>query len=196
MIDNYITGSVIKSLREKKGLTQEALAEKIFVSAKAVSKWETGRGFPDISLLERLSSALDISVIELLSGNCIENSNRTAKMTKSKIYVCPICANAIFATGETLISCHGIALPAQEAEEADSAHKATIEEVEDEYFLHIEHEMTKEHYISFAAAISDNAVQFVKFYPEQEAECRFKRNRVKRIIYYCNQHGLFSLEPK
>ena len=191
MISNYVTGAMIKQLREKKGLTQEQLAEKVFVSSKAVSKWETGRGFPDISLLERLSEALGISVIELLSGKCVENSNKAANIAKTKIYVCPVCANAIFATGESLVSCCGIALPEQEAESEDDDHKATIEEVEDELFLRISHPMTKEHYISFAAAISDNGVQFVKFYPEQAAECRFKKARVRNIVYYCNQHGLF-----
>ena len=83
MTDNYVTGSVIKRLREKKGLTQEELAQKIFVTAKAVSKWECGRGFPDISLLEGLGRALDVSVIELLSGECIRNNNRASNMTKS-----------------------------------------------------------------------------------------------------------------
>jgi len=66
-MDNYVTGAVIKRLREKKKMTQEELAQKIFVTSKAVSKWETGKGFPDISLLELLGKALDVSVIELLS---------------------------------------------------------------------------------------------------------------------------------
>ena len=67
-MDRYITGAVIRKLRESKKLTQEELADKLFVTSKAVSKWETGQGLPDISLLEPLAKALDISVIELLSG--------------------------------------------------------------------------------------------------------------------------------
>ena len=78
MIDNYITGVQIKSLRERKKMTQEELAQKINVTSKAVSKWETGRGFPDISLIENLAGALGISVIELLSGDCITNKNRVS----------------------------------------------------------------------------------------------------------------------
>ena len=61
-MDRYVTGAVIRRLREKKKITQEELAEMIHVSGKAVSKWETGQGFPDISLLEPLAKALDISV--------------------------------------------------------------------------------------------------------------------------------------
>ena len=70
-MDKYVTGAVIRRLRESRKMTQEELAEKIYVSGKAVSKWETGQGFPDISLLEPLASALGISVIELLSGEDI-----------------------------------------------------------------------------------------------------------------------------
>ena len=67
-MDRYVTGAVIRRLRERKKITQEELADMIHVSGKAVSKWETGQGFPDISLLEPLAKALDISVIQLLSG--------------------------------------------------------------------------------------------------------------------------------
>ena len=67
-MDHYVTGGVIRALREKKKLTQSALADRIGVSDKAVSKWETGRGLPDITLLEPLAAALGVSVIELLRG--------------------------------------------------------------------------------------------------------------------------------
>ena len=190
MIDNYITGSVIKSLREKKKMTQEELAEKIFVTGKAVSKWETGQGFPDISLVEPLAKALDISVIELLSGECIQNRNRVSNMFRSKFYVCPVCGNVIRTIGEAMISCCGITLPPLEAEE-DDEHQIMVESVEDEYYVHLEHPMSKEHYISFIAAVSDQGVQFTKLYPEQTAEARFKRARVRYIYTYCNHHGLF-----
>ena len=53
-MDNYITGAAIKQLREKRGMTQAELADQIGVSGKAVSKWETGRGLPDISLVHLL----------------------------------------------------------------------------------------------------------------------------------------------
>ena len=77
-MDKYVTGAVIRKLRENKKMTQEELAEKVFVSGKAVSKWETGQGFPDVSLIEPLAKALDISVIELLSGEDIRSSSSKA----------------------------------------------------------------------------------------------------------------------
>ena len=193
MIDNYVTGAQIKKLRENKKMTQEELAEKLNVTSKAVSKWETGKGFPDISLVESLAQALGISVIELLSGDYICNQNRSAKITKGKVYVCPVCGNIIFATGEAVISCCGITLPAQESEELVEAHKIKTEVVEDEYFVSMEHPMTKEHYISFLAAVSDNGIQFEKLYPEGPCEARFKINRVKKVLAYCNRHGLIGL---
>lgn len=192
-MDRYVTGAVIRRLREKKKITQEELAGMIHVSGKAVSKWETGQGFPDISLLEPLAQALDISVIELLSGEDIRNTNRSFKMARGKFYVCPVCGNVIIATGETVVSCCGITLPPLEAEPADEEHAVSKEIAEDEYFVSIDHPMTKEHYISFLAAVSDFGVQLVKLYPEGSAEARFKIDRVKTLYAYCNRHGLFRV---
>lgn len=202
MIDNYITGSIIKKLRERKKITQEELAEKIFVTSKAVSKWETGQGFPDISLLEPLAKALDISVIELLSGEHIQNKNRVSNISKAKFYVCPVCGNVIQTIGEALISCCGIKLPSLEPENindkeidilSDNQHAIHFDFVEDEFYVYLNHSMTKEHFISFIAAVSDSGIQFKKLYSEQAAEARFKRAHVKKIYAYCNHHGLFQL---
>ncbi|MBO4653570.1 MAG: helix-turn-helix domain-containing protein [Lachnospiraceae bacterium] len=194
-MDKYVTGAVIRRLREAKRMTQEELAEKIFVSSKAVSKWETGQGFPDISLLEPLAKALDISVIELLSGEDICNTNHSANIAKGKFYVCPVCGNVIRSIGEAVVSCCGITLPPLAAEAADEEHQPNIEIVEDEYYVTIDHPMSKEHYISFLATVSDQGVQFVKLYPEGAAEARFKINRVSELYVYCNRHGLYAVKP-
>ena len=193
-MDNYITGALIRKLRENRHMTQEELADKVCVSSKAVSKWETGRGFPDIGLVEPLAKALGISVIELLSGTDIINRNRTADMKKSTFHVRPVCGNAILSTGEAVITCCGITLPPLEAEPAEDEHAIGLEPVEDEYYATLDHPMSKTHYISFLAAVSDQAVQFVKLYPEGESGTRFKVNRVERIYAYCNRHGLFVLD--
>ena len=194
-MDKYVTGAVIRKLREKKKMTQEDLAGKLYVSSKAVSKWETGQGFPDISLLEPLAKALDISVIELLSGEDVQNRNRTFNMMRGKFYVCPVCGNVIRSTGEALISCCGITLPPVDPEPEDEEHRIHVEIVEDEYYVTVDHPMTKDHYISFLAAVTDIGIQFVKLYPEGNAEARFKINRVRKLYAFCNRHGLFERRP-
>ena len=193
-MDRYVTGAAIRRLREAKKMTQEELADKIFVSPKAVSKWETGAGFPDISLLEPLAKALDISVIELLSGENISNGNRASNMTRAGFYVCPVCGNIVYSVGEAVISCCGITLPRITPEPDDPEHGIDIEPVEDEYYVTLRHPMTKDHYISFIAAVKDNGIEIVKLYPEGTAEARFKRSRTGRIYAYCNRHGLFAVK--
>ena len=192
-MDRYVTGAVIRRLREKKKMTQEELAGRIYVSGKAVSKWETGQGFPDVSLLEPLAEALGISVIELLSGEDVRNRNRSSDMLKGRFYVCPVCGNVIRAVGEAVVSCCGITLPALEPEPADPEHLLQVSITEDEYYVTVSHPMTREHYISFLAAVSDHGLSFIKLYPEQDAEARFKIDRTAKLYAYCNRHGLFQM---
>ena len=191
-MNQYVTGAVIRELREKNKMTQLQLAERLGVSDKTVSKWETAKGYPDITLLEPIAEVFKISVTELISGNTVHNANVAANMLRSKFYVCPVCGNVIHSMGEAAIHCHGILLTPLEAEPADERHMLSIERVEDEYYVRIDHSMTKEHYISFAAAASSDQVQMVKLYPEGNAEARFKIRGVRRIFYYCNRDGLFS----
>ena len=189
-MDTYITGAAIRSLREKKGITQAALAEKLCVSAKAVSKWETGRGLPDITLLEPLAAALGVSLAELLSGRAVTNRNVSANMRRSKFYVCPLCGNVLHGMGEAQISCCGISLPPLEAEDFDAEHELSIEKVEDEYFISLRHEMTREHFISFIAFVTDDRLQLVKLYPQWGAQARVQRRGMGDVYIYCNKHGL------
>ena len=194
-MNQYVTGTVIKELREKNNMTQLQLAEKLGVSDKSISKWECFRGYPDISLLESIAKVFKISVTELISGNAIQNANVSANMLRSKFYVCPVCGNVIHSMGEAAIHCHGIQLMPLEAEAPDDHHKTSIERIEDEYYVRIDHSMTKEHYISFVAAASSGDMQLVKLYPEGNAEAGFKIQGVKRIFFYCNRDGLFSIDP-
>lgn len=190
-MNNYVTGTVIKQLREKCGMTQAELAERIGVSDKTVSKWETAKGLPDISLLQPLAQALGVSVIELMNGEPVANKNISANLLRSKFYVCPICGNVIHCSGETVISCCGVTLPASEAEEADDSHSVMIENVEDKHFITIDHPMTKQHYISFIAFVTTDRLQLVKLYPEGDAQTRMQLRGGGYLYFCCNRHGLY-----
>ena len=191
-MNQYVTGAIIRELREKHHLTQAELAEKLFISDKTVSKWENAKGYPDISLLEPIAKVFGISITELLSGKPVHNINVSANMLRSKFYVCPVCGNVLHSMGEAVIHCHGVLLTPAQPEETDEQHKIFIEGVEDEYYVRIEHDMTKKHYISFMAALSPDRIQMVKLYPEGDAQARFKVSGVKKIFFYCNRDGLFS----
>ncbi len=193
-MNTYITAQTIKKLREEKGLTQTALADKIGVSSKAISKWETSKGLPDISLIEPLSQALGVSVMELMSGDTVINKNLSSNMLFSKFYVCPVCGNVIHSSGAALISCCGITLPALEAEDTDEEHTVSIEPVEDEKFITVNHDMTKSHFISFMAYVTSDKIHFVKLYPEGNAETRIQFRGRGYLYVYCNKHGLMKMK--
>lgn len=142
-------GNIIKELREDKGMTQMQLAERLNVSDKTVSKWETGGGYPDITQIEPL--------IKILIWNHFATKN---------------------------------------VKEPDEAHLPTIEGIEDEYYITFNHPMTKDHYISFVAAVADNGVEIIKMYPEGNPELRVRRSRTRYIYFFCNKHGLFRYRIK
>ena len=191
-MNTYVTGNTIKELREGRKMTQAALADSIGVSSKTVSKWETSKGLPDITLLQPLAQALGISVIELMNGEHITNRNISANMLRCKFHVCPICGNILHSTGSAVVSCCGITLPALEAEEPDGDHAVTVEAVEDEHFITVHHPMTKEHFISFVAFVTSDRIQLVKLYPEGNAQTRLQLRGMGYLYYYCNRHGLFK----
>ncbi|MCR4653455.1 MAG: helix-turn-helix domain-containing protein [Eubacterium sp.] len=194
-MNQYVTATIIKELREKNNMTQLQLAEKLGVSDKCVSKWERCHGMPDITLLEPIAKAFRISVTELISGTTIYNANVSSNMLRSKFYVCPVCGNVIHSMGEAAIHCHGIRLIPLEPEPTDEHHMIFIEHVEDEYYVRIDHSMTRDHYISFVAAASSDDMQLIKLYPEGSAEVRFKIRGVRRIFFYCNRDGLYFINP-
>lgn len=194
-MNTYVTGSTIRLLREAKGLTQAELARQLLVSAKTISKWETAKGLPDISLLEPLAAALGVSVLELMQGEPVVNRNRAANLLRSKLYVCPLCGNVLHSTGQAVVSCCGITLPAldiADADDADEKHQLTIERVEDELFVTLHHPMEKGHFISFIAYLTGDKLQLVKLYPEGEASCRFPLRGTGVLYFYCNRHGLMK----
>ena len=195
-MDRYITGAMIRRLRERAGITQQDLAQKLSVSDKAISRWETGRGYPDITLVTPLAQALGVSVIELFSGGDVTNRNRAFHMPRLKFYVCPVCGNIILGTGEAVVSCCGITLPPLEPEAPDEAHGIRVTRVEDEYCVELDHEMRKTHFISFVAAVRDDGAELRKLYPEGSACVRFRMEGVRTLYFYCNRHGLMKHDLK
>ena len=193
-MNQYVTGTAIRELRTQRGLTQLQLAQLLDVSDKTVSKWETGKGYPDITLLEPIANAFGVSLTELISGNQVRNTNVSANMLRSGFCICPVCGNVIHSMGEAVIHCHGVQLLPAEAEPTNPNHMIFVEQVEDEYYVRIDHDMTKTHYISFIAAMSPDRIQLVKLYPEGNAEARFQMRGVRKFFFYCNRDGLFSMD--
>ena len=190
-MEHYITGAAIRALREQRHMTQAQLAGLLCVSDKTISKWETCRGLPDLSLLEPLAGALHVSVPELLSGEQIINRNRGANFLRTSLYVCPVCGNVLHAAGEAAISCCGVALPPLEAEEPDEAHALQAEELDGEYVVSLPHDMSKTHFISWMARSAPDRFELVKLYPEGACQARFPLRGTGNLYWYCNRHGLF-----
>lgn len=193
---HYVTGDTIKSLREKKHYTQRQMADLLGVSDKAVSKWETARGLPDVTLLEPLAGALGVSVAELLSGECVTNCNRSCNLLRGKLYVCLVCGNVIHSVGEGAFSCCGVMLPQLEAEQTDGAHAIRVERIENDWHVTMEHPMTKRHSTSFLAYVATGRSQMVKLYPEQMAETRFPMMGPGVLYACCNHYALFQTRIK
>lgn len=193
-MDQYVTGGAIKAIRERRSLTQVQLADRLGVSDKAVSRWETGRGYPDITLLEPLAGALGVSVIELLAGEAVMNRNQAGNLARSRLYVCPVCGNVVHSAGSAVVSCCGVVLPPLEAEKPDEDHAICREPVEDEWFVSLDHPMTKEHYISFLVWVSTDRLELVKLYPEGPAAARLRCAGTGQLWAYCSRHGLFFVK--
>jgi len=187
-------GSLIFQLRKEKNLTQKQLGEKLGLSDKTISKWERGLGCPDISLLRDISKIFNVNIEKILLGDLQENDINGGNMKRIKFYVCPNCGNVINSTGDGDFSYCGRKLEALVPKVMDENHSINIEEVENDYYVEINHEMTKDHFISFVAYVTYDRVLLIKLYPEQSPTVRFPRLCGKfergKFYMYCNQHGL------
>ena len=185
-------GKLLRELRVEKGLTQKALAEKLGVVPKTVSKWETGRGFPDTSSLSSLADVLGVSEKSLILGGLERNQTETGNVQKTKFYVCPCCGSILQGTGYFQVSCCGKTLEYLPIKPVEGVHAPIISEIENDFYVEFLHEMTKEHYILFVAYIGVDRVITVRLYPEQDCAVRLPKVYGGKILLYCNQHGLFE----
>lgn len=188
------TGKMIAELRHEKKLTQKDVADKLGVCAKTVSKWETGRGFPDVSLLATLSRIFGVDVAKLLVGELPQVKPEVGNMKKTKFYVCEKCGSFLTGVGNADVICCGRNLLPLSSKETDVSHMPTVEKIEDEYYITFHHPMTKEHYISFVAYVRFDRVLTVKLYPEQDGEVRIPQMRGGKLYFGCSQHGLFEFK--
>lgn len=184
-------GKLIFELRKDKNMTQKQLADLMNISDKTISKWERGLGCPDISLLPDLAQILGVNVDKILEGEINSNELVGGNMNKIKFYVCPQCNNLVTSTGEIDISCCGKKLEALSASKADDNHKLNIEPVEDELYVTSNHDMKKDHYISFVAYVKGDRVLIVKQYPEWNLQVRFRKQGHGKLYFYCINHGLY-----
>lgn len=184
-------GKLIRALRKDQGLTQRQLAAAMNISEQAVSKWERGLGFPDVSLLPELSEVLGVSPETVLSGEMDANDLVGGNMKKLKFYICPQCGNLLTATAEAAVSCCGKKLTAMQPVKAAEGEKLQVELIENDYFVTSSHEMTKEHYLTFAALLTGDTLILRKQYPEWNLQARIPRIGHGMLIWHCNRHGLF-----
>ena len=185
-------GKLLCDLRKAKGMTQKQVADKLGLVPKTVSKWETGRGFPDVSTVSLLAEILGVSEKTILSGEILQNLKEMGNMKRTKFYVCPHCSSFMQGTGSSQMMCCGKRIEPLKAVSADNEHRVKVSEIEDDYYIEFNHEMTKEHYISFVSYVRFDRVLTVKLYPEQNAEVRFPKMYGGNIYFYCNVHGLFE----
>ena len=193
-MDQIKTGNIIRTMRLRQNMTQRGLSEKIGVSDKAVSKWERGCGAPDLSIVPVLAEALGLDTKALLSGELCERDASSGNMKKLKFYVCPCCGNLLLSAEGAGVSCCGknlAPLSPQHTTEGEALH---VEHDGDELYITSEHKVTRKHYISFIAFLSGDALVLKKLCPEWDLETRLPFFSHGRLLWHCNEHGLFAQE--
>jgi Growth regulator len=145
-------------------------------------------------LLKKMGLNESNAVNLTLDGDSLvmRNSCLRRNMLQTRFHVCPVCGNVIRCISDARVNCHGLDLPALEARKAPEG-QISLEKVEDEVFVSIDHEMTRKNFVSFIAAVSADRVQMVELFPEGNAEARFKLSGIRDIYYYSIREGLFSV---
>ena len=185
-------GALILSLRKEKNMTQKEIGNKMNISDKTISKWERGLGCPDVSLLADLSNIFGVHIEKILIGDLEKKSPDGGNMKKLKFYVCRDCNNVLTSTSLAEISCCGRKLDVIAPSPQNENHEISIAEIENDYYITLNHEMSKKHFISFVAYVSYDKILLTKLYPEQDAALRIPRFPSGKLFVYCNEHGLFE----
>ena len=188
-------GGLIFQLRKEKGMTQRQLADRLNISNKTVSKWECGNGAPDLSLWEELSAVLGADILKLLQGELAPNRRDVGKIDNIHFYVCPKCGNILTSTGKAGVTCCGRRLLPLSPSTDTAGHDIAVEETDGDYYVTVDHDMSKAHYICFAACVYDDRIWFQRLYPEQSPAFRIPIMKGGGSLYlYCTEHGLFKFQ--
>lgn len=187
-------GELIRTLRTQHGLTQLELAGRLCVTDKAVSKWERGMGCPDVESLRALSRLFRVDLESLLSGTLPSRPAQGGNMKRIQFCICPHCGNVLIAAAPAEISCCGYRLELHTPRPADAEHMPRLERMDGELCVTFAHEMSKAHFLRFAALISSDRMTFVRLYPEQDALVRLPDVRMGTLVFACARHGLMSAD--
>ncbi|OQB12584.1 MAG: transcriptional repressor DicA [Firmicutes bacterium ADurb.Bin193] len=193
-MDHGRIGALILALRKEKGMTQRQIADVMHISDKTVSKWERGLGCPDVSLLGGLSKVLGVDLENMLEGDLKKKDTDGGNMKAIKFYTCGSCNNVITAMSGSTVSCCGRKLSALAVQPEDSDHKISLADIDDEYYVTVDHPMRKDHYLSFAALVCYDRALLIKLYAEQSAAFRLPKMRRGKLYICCSGHGLFVKE--
>lgn len=189
-MDSLKIGQLIRSLRKEKGFTQQQLAKKMNISNKTVSKWECGLGSPDVSLWAELSALLNVDIGQMIQGEMIVNRPDSGNLRHIRFYVCPSCRNVLFSTGGAALICCGRKLEPLRAEQNAAMPDMDVQTTDEGYFVSIAHEMTRSHFLLFAAFAYSDKLFFTRMYPEQNAQVNLPYYRGGKLYLYCVKHGL------
>ena len=185
------TGSLIRSLRIKKGLTQKELAQMICVTDKAVCKWEKGRGCPNITLISQLSKVLEVDIQSILQGYLDKNKKIGENMNHLKFYKCPTCGNLVTSIKSVELSCCGNKLsPVSAQTRSDPEYQPVIQEFDGQYSIKFNHPMTKSNYISQVIVVRYDQIMTVNLYAESEAIITIPQVRGIRLFVITNKSEL------
>lgn len=184
-------GSFIRTRRRELGISQQALADMLGLSAKAVSKWECGKGFPDVDNLPLLARALEVDIKALLAADAEDAQAVSENLRNLQFYICPVCGRFHMAMKGAQITCCRLILKAAAAQKADDAHAVSITENDGDWYLESEHPMEKGHYLSFGAFLNTDTCIFKKCYPQWDFRVRIPKIGHGIFLWYCTEHGLF-----
>ena len=188
------TGSLIRSLRIKKGLTQKELAQMIFVTDKAVCKWEKGRGCPNITLISQLSKVLEVDIQSILQGYLDKNKKIGENMNHLKFYKCPTCGNLVTSIKSVELSCCGNKLsPVSAQTRSEPEYQPVIQEFDGQYSIKFNHPMTKSDYISQVIVVRYDQIMTVNLYAESEAIITIPQVRGIRLFVITNKSELIAV---